>query len=44
LRNDEKFADVFAWEYRGNGTADAPRLHREPLHFETVELAPRSYK
>jgi succinate dehydrogenase / fumarate reductase, flavoprotein subunit len=44
LRDDEKFADVFAWEYRGNGSMDAPKLHREPLHFETVELTQRSYK
>ena len=44
LRDDEKFADVFAWEYRGNGSMDPPKLHREPLHFETVELTQRSYK
>ncbi len=44
LRDDDRFASVFAWEYQGNGTAEAPRLHREPLHFETVELAQRSYK
>jgi succinate dehydrogenase / fumarate reductase flavoprotein subunit len=44
LRNDEKFAAVFAWEFQGNGTIGAPKLHREPLHFETVELAQRSYK
>jgi succinate dehydrogenase / fumarate reductase flavoprotein subunit len=44
LRDDEKFADVFAWEFRGNGSMDAPKLHREPLHFETVELTQRSYK
>ena len=44
LRDDEKFADVFAWEFRGNGSMDAPKLHREPLYFETVELTQRSYK
>ena len=43
LRDDENFADVFAWEYQGNETAE-PKLHREPLHFESVHLATRSYK
>jgi len=44
LRDDEHFAAVFAWEYQGNGQMAAPKLHREPLEFETVELAQRSYK
>jgi succinate dehydrogenase / fumarate reductase flavoprotein subunit len=44
LRDDDKFASVFAWEFQGNGQIAAPKLHREPLHFETVHLAPRSYK
>ena len=44
LRNDADYAAVFAWEYQGNGSSAAPELHREPLHFETVELAQRSYK
>ncbi len=44
LRNDEEFASVFAWEFQGNGAIAAPTLHREPLHFETVELTQRSYK
>ena len=44
LRNDESFASVFAWEFQGNGTIERPKLHREPLVFETVELAQRSYK
>jgi succinate dehydrogenase / fumarate reductase flavoprotein subunit len=44
LRDDEHFADVFAWEYQGNGSIAAPKLHREPLVFETVELTQRSYK
>src|SRR5881394_1522917 len=45
LRDDEKFADVFAWEFQGcNGTMTPPTLHREPLHFETVHLTQRSYK
>ncbi|HEX8725230.1 MAG TPA: fumarate reductase/succinate dehydrogenase flavoprotein subunit [Gemmatimonadaceae bacterium] len=41
-RNDEKFAYVAAWEYRGDG--QAPVLHKEPLEFENVHLATRSYK
>jgi succinate dehydrogenase / fumarate reductase flavoprotein subunit len=42
LRNDDKFAHVSVWEYRG--ADQAPRLHQEPLHFEHVALAQRSYK
>ena len=42
LRNDEEFAYVAAWEYTG---ADSqPVLHKEPLTFEYVSLAQRSYK
>jgi succinate dehydrogenase / fumarate reductase, flavoprotein subunit len=45
VRDDENFADVFAWEFQGaNGTIAPPKLHREPLHFETVHLTQRSYK
>ena len=44
LRDDENFAAVFAWEFQGNGKIAAPKLHREPLHFETVHLSQRSYK
>jgi len=44
LRDDDHFADVFAWEYQGNGSIAPPKLHREPLVFETVELTQRSYK
>ena len=44
MRDDENFADVFAWEYQGNGSVAAPKLHRESLAFETVELTQRSYK
>jgi succinate dehydrogenase / fumarate reductase flavoprotein subunit len=42
LRNDELFAYVAAWEYCGPGQPE--RLHREPLAFEYVHLAQRSYK
>jgi succinate dehydrogenase / fumarate reductase, flavoprotein subunit len=44
VRDDEHFAFVSGWEFQGNGTIDRPRLHREPLHFETVHLSQRSYK
>jgi succinate dehydrogenase / fumarate reductase, flavoprotein subunit len=43
-RDDEHFAFVSAWEFQGNGTIEKPKLHREPLHFETMHLSQRSYK
>jgi len=42
LRNDADYCYVAAWEYTGDGAA--PILHKEPLTFESVELATRSYK
>ncbi len=42
LRDDEKFAFVGAWEYKGDG--QSPALHKEPLTFDNVHLAQRSYK
>jgi succinate dehydrogenase / fumarate reductase, flavoprotein subunit len=44
LRDDEHHAAVFAWEFQGDPATAGPKLHREPLHFETVHLAQRSYK
>ncbi len=41
-RDDENFSYVAAWEYQGEGKA--PVLHKEPLTFEYVPLAQRSYK
>jgi len=42
MRHDENFAYVAAWEFRG---PDAPpALHKEPLVYEEVHLAQRSYK
>jgi len=41
-RDDEHFAYAAAWEYTGD--LSAPRLHKEPLDFEYVHLAQRSYK
>ena len=42
LRHDDKFADVFAWMFQGEGKT--PELVKEPLHYEAVHLATRSYK
>lgn len=42
LRDDGGYAYVGAWQYTGEGAL--PLLHKEPLHFETVKLATRSYK
>ena len=41
-RNDAEYAYVAAWEYKGGGKR--PELHKEPLHFDEVHLAVRSYK
>jgi succinate dehydrogenase / fumarate reductase flavoprotein subunit len=41
-RDDENFAYVAAWEYKGEGNAAA--LHKEELTFENVSLVTRSYK
>ena len=37
-----EFAHAAVWEYRGAG--QAPLRHQEPLTFENVHLAQRSYK
>jgi len=42
LRDDDAFAYVGAWEW--GGTPSSPNLHKEPLVFENVQLAQRSYK
>ncbi len=41
-RNDNEFAYVAAWEYKGEGAAE--QLHKEDLKFEAVHLTQRSYK
>ena len=41
LRDDEHFAYAAAWEHNADGE---PVLHKEPLEFEYVHLAQRSYK
>jgi succinate dehydrogenase / fumarate reductase flavoprotein subunit len=42
LRDDDKFAFVAAWEYKGPDAE--PVLHKEELDFEFVEVKQRSYK
>jgi succinate dehydrogenase / fumarate reductase flavoprotein subunit len=42
LRNDEKFAHVAAWEFKGDD--QKPERHVEELKFENVKLTQRSYK
>jgi succinate dehydrogenase / fumarate reductase flavoprotein subunit len=42
LRDDDSYAHVAAWEYKGEG--NAPVRHIEPLIYENVKLATRSYK
>ena len=42
LRNDEAFAFVGAWEFKGENQPEA--LHKEELVFENVHLAQRNYK
>ena len=42
LRDDENFAYVAAWEWKGPDAE--PELHKEDLTFENVALTQRSYK
>jgi succinate dehydrogenase / fumarate reductase flavoprotein subunit len=42
LRNDDEFAYVAAWEYKGDNLPE--ELHKEELEFENVKLTQRSYK
>lgn len=42
LRDDEKFAHVAAWEYKGEG--NVPERNTEDLSYETVKMSTRSYK
>ncbi|HNI55644.1 MAG TPA: FAD-binding protein, partial [Chitinophagales bacterium] len=41
-RNDDEYAYVAAWEFRG--VDNDPAMHKEELKYETVKLATRSYK
>ena len=42
LRQDDKFAYVSCWEYKGENTA--PDLHKEELVYENVKMVQRNYK
>jgi len=42
LRDDENFAYVAAWEYKGKPSEAV--LHKEELQFDNVKLVTRSYK
>ena len=42
VRNDADFAHAAVWEYRGDD--EKPMRHVEPMEFEHVKLATRSYK
>lgn len=41
-RDDDNFAYVAAWEYKGEG--QEPELHKEHLTFEAIKLVQRNYK
>jgi succinate dehydrogenase / fumarate reductase flavoprotein subunit len=41
-RDDASFAYVAAWEFKG--PEKKPELHKEPLTYEEVKMATRSYK
>jgi succinate dehydrogenase / fumarate reductase flavoprotein subunit len=42
MRDDDNYCHVSAWEFTGD--LAAPTLHKEPLVFDEVHLAVRSYK
>jgi succinate dehydrogenase / fumarate reductase, flavoprotein subunit len=42
LRNDEDYAYVAAWEFKGDD--QEVQLHKEELKFENIKLVTRSYK
>jgi succinate dehydrogenase / fumarate reductase flavoprotein subunit len=41
-RNDAEYAYVAAWEWKGEN--QKPVLNKEPLVFENIQLATRSYQ
>ena len=41
MRNDEEFAYVSCWEYKGE---DTPIMHKEPLDYEFIVRQQRNYK
>ena len=42
LRNDADYMYVAAWEYQGDGKE--PKLNKEPLEYEAIEVKQRNYK
>src|SRR6266702_2520462 len=42
LRNDAEYAYAAAWGFKGDGAQ--PELNKEPLVYENIQLATRSYK
>jgi succinate dehydrogenase / fumarate reductase, flavoprotein subunit len=42
LRDDENYAFVSAWEFKG--VDEEPVLHKEELKYENIKIAQRSYK
>lgn len=42
LRNDNQFAYVGCWEYKGDNVV--PELHKEELVYESVKMVQRNYK
>ncbi|MCC5805611.1 MAG: fumarate reductase/succinate dehydrogenase flavoprotein subunit [Opitutales bacterium] len=42
VRHDDRYANVSVWEFTGVGAE--PKKHVEPLNFENIKLAVRSYK
>jgi succinate dehydrogenase / fumarate reductase flavoprotein subunit len=42
LRDDEHFMYVAAWGWQD--TSQEPELHKEPLIYENIKVASRSYK
>ena len=42
LRDDNQFAYVACWEYKGNNVE--PELHKEDLVYESVQMVQRNYK
>jgi len=42
LRQDDKFAYVSCWEFKGGDVA--PELHKEELVYESVSMVQRNYK
>ncbi|MBT9585433.1 fumarate reductase/succinate dehydrogenase flavoprotein subunit [bacterium] len=42
VRHDDKYCYVAGWKFTGD--ASHPELHKEQLHFESIQLQQRSYK